>query len=744
MAASYQSPTTSEAPKTAPDGQVYEPSEADRKLIKVVEDAFARGRTLRRPHEQQWFVNKAFERGNQYVVWSEQAPGGLITPPAPRHRIRLVINLIQPTLRSRAAKFLKNRPLPIVVPATSDVDDRQNARFTGKALDYQTRRERLEAKYGEVVRLAQVYGHGYWWFYWDPSKPARIRTKDPLTQEVRVDTVQAGDVCIEADSPWSLLVGDATTPYIGDQPWILRLKVRGLDYVRARFPQTGKFVPGETTQEDALRYEQQVSTLNSQGLGGGAVSEAREARNGGVEGEKTHVVVREYFERPCPDYPKGRYLVTANGVLLKAQDYLPYGFEDLANPYPVCDFPDLVQVGQYWGTTVCEQLITPQKEYNLLRSKIAEHLRLMAHPKLLVARQHQIKVGAWTSEPGEVIEFHALPHLPPPTPWHPPPISADAWKMIEVLRQEFTEIAHIYPESEGQKGGSTSGYQTNLLQEATDAVHTPDVEAHGRVLEEAFYKIRRLMKQGYTVERLLTIAGKDLEPDAFEFSGEQIDDYADIKMVTASMLPSTPTAKAQMLLDFWKAGIFGPADDPEARRKVAMQLEMGTIEDTFNDARKDEQQARVENDRFLDGVALPTPDFYENHDTHYRVHTDLLKSPRQWDPQMKLALIAHVIGHVKYQNPQSAIQLALQYGMPQIVMDIMPPEMQAQAGMAAAQSAAAPPPPAPSMAPAPMGGAAAPSGPVGPQAGPADFSAPASPLPPGPPPLGGPEAGGFV
>lgn len=711
-------------PKVLTDqsGKVYEPNEKDRKLIKEVEDAFARGRTIRRPHESQWFVNIAFDRGNQYVVWNAQGLGGLTTPEAPRHRIRLVINLIQPTLRARASKFLKGRPVPIVVPATSDIDDRQNARFTSKALEYQTRRCRLEQKYGDAVRHAQLTGHGYWWFNWDPTITARIRTKDPLLQTPIVDEVQGGDVVVESDGPWSLLVGDPACHFIGDQPWIVRVKVRPLTYIRGRFTDTGKFVPGETSQEDALRYEQQVAQLNSQGMGGAGLSEAREARGGGETPEKTHAVVREYFEKPCPDYPQGRYIVTAGGVLLKQQDFLPYQFHDLANPYPCVDFPDLAQVGQYWGTTICEQLITPQKEYNLLRSKLAEQLRLMAHPKILVARQHLLPPGAWSSQPGEILEYHAVPHLPPPTPWHPPNIAADTWKVLEILRREISDIAHIYPESEGQTGQAKSGFQTNLLQEAVDAVHQPDVDVHARVLEEAYYKIRRIMKQGYTIERLLTIAGKDLEPEAFEFSGEQIDDYADIVMVASSILPKLPSAKSQLILDLWKAGVYGPVDDPEARRKVATQLEMGTLEDTFSDARKDEQQARVENDRFLDGQPLPTPDFYEHHDLHYKIHTDLLKSPRQWDEQQKLALIAHVIGHVKYQNPQSAIQLAIQYGMPQLVADIMPDGMQG------------PPPPG---APPPPG--IPPSGPMGPQAG-APMMGPA-PQPPAPPP-GGPAFGG--
>ncbi len=719
----------------------YTPTPEVQAKIAIVDNAFTRGRTIRRPHEPQWFINHAFDRGNHYVVWAEGR--GLTVPPAPSHRVRLTVNLVGPTNRARASKFLRARPVPVVVPATNDIDDRQNARFSSKALDYQTRTQRLEQKYADAVRIAQLMGHGYWWFHWNPNKTAKVRIKDDTTGQSSVELIGGmgveggGDLEVEVDSPWSTLVGDAALHFIGDQPWIVRLKMRPLDEVRARFPEEGQYVSGEASHDDALRYEEQVATLNAQGVGGTGLSEARETRAPETEeGKKTHVLLKEYFEKPCPDYPEGRYLVVANGVLLKDQPSLPYGFSDMANPYPCVDFPDIPKVGQYWATTICEQIIGPQKEYNLLRSKLAEQMRLMAHPKILVAKQHQLAPGAWTSEAGELVEYFAVPHLPPPTPWHPPNIAADTWKTLELLRKEISDIAHIYPESEGQVGSATSGFQTNLLQEAVDAIHQPDIDAHGRVLEEAYYKIRRMMKAGYSIDRLLTVSGKDMEPEAFEFGSDNIDDFADIVMIASSALPKLPSARTQMLLEFWKAGIYGAAEDPEARRKIIAQLEMGTADDLYSDARKDEQQARVENEKFQEQMPLPTPEFYENHDMHYRVHTDLLKQPKEWDPQQKLLLIAHVILHVKFQNPMSAIQLALQYGMPDLVADLLA-QQQGPGAQAPAPSPGGPPPsaaPPPNLPPAM--GIAPPGG-----AGPA-IPAPAPVAPPMAPPLPMPGMGG--
>jgi hypothetical protein len=160
-----------------------------------------------------------------------------------------------------------------------------------------------------------------------------------------------------------------------------------------------------------FRYERQIATLNNVGYGGIGLVESKSAAK---TGQPSLVLVKEFFEKPCLSYPKGRYAVVAGDILVRNQQELPFGFSDLENPYPVVTFSDVETAGQFWNPTVTEQLIGLQREYNLIRSKIAEQVRMMAFPKLLAAKQHQIPEGAWTSEAGEFVEYVAIPGVPPP------------------------------------------------------------------------------------------------------------------------------------------------------------------------------------------------------------------------------------------------------------------------------------------------------------------------------------------
>jgi hypothetical protein len=692
----------------APD---YQPTPQDQKLVQDINEKVQRWRKDRQPHEQQWFLNAAFFRGQQYVSWNDRDQR-LSVPPAPSHRVRLVINRIFPKVRARLAKFLKNRPTPHVVAAQEDQDAKMNARATERAIMFQWRRLQLESKYKDALLWCKDSAKAFWWLYWDEHALGRITQKDPLTGSVSSSEAPLGDVGIEVGSAFEVLVADPGISRIGDQPAIMRVKLRDVEDVRARYPQFAPYIKADSGDKDLFRFEKQIATLNNVGYGGAGLIDSR-GTLGRKDGQPSLVLVKEYFERPSATYPKGRYAVVAGDVLVRPEQELPYDFADLRNPYPVVAFSDVETAGQFWNPTVTEQLIPLQREYNLNRSKVAEQLRMMAFPKLLAAKQHQISEGAWTSEAGEFVEYVAIPGIPPPTPWHPPNVANDLWQSLQLLQREFDDVTQVYPAAEGDAGQATSGFQTNLLQEATDSVHHPDVRAHELCLEEAAIKIRRLMKLGYDVPRLIMTIGQNYEPEIQEFSSDNIDEAAIIQVEASSQLPDLKGAKIQAILELFNAGILGDVNDPDVKRRALEMLEIGDLNQAYDFARRDEDLARIEDNDLEEGRPLAAPEFYQNHNIHYQVHTDQLKNAvvRTWSPQQKLALITHVIGHVDFINPQSALQLAQQYNIqpPPHAMQLLQQQMLMQQqqqqmiahGINPAQMQGPPPPQSPPGAPHP-------------------------------------------
>lgn len=658
----------------------YTPSDADLAAVSEVDRKYQEWLQVRRIHEPQWFTNSAFFRNNSDVRWSG-IDGRMLNTASPiPQRSSRKINRIFAKVRARRAKFLKNRPTWIVVPATSDLKDKLDARTTGKVLDYIWRKIRLELKFRDALTWAEVCGRGYWWFGWDPDALGRVAQQmpgDPMNpaappQKVVSEAV-VGEVTVEVGSTFEILVGNSGMSSLSYQNELIRARERDLDYIRTHFPDRGHLVQADGGGTDPFQYESQIAGLSpiASPFGGGTSSIKQQQRD--AHGNPSTAVVKEYFCRPNSQYPKGRYVVVAGGVLLRDEQELPFGLWDLENPFPCVEFVDVPSAGQYWSTTVIEQLIDLQREYNGVRSMISTNLKLMGHPKVFVAAQHQIPEGAWSPDAGEIIVYQARPGIDKPFVWAPPNIVGDAWRLVELLKTEFDDVTQIYPASEGKTAGTESGFHANLLQEASDLVHGPDIRSHEIAIEEAAVKIRRIIKQRYDIPRLITVTSASYQPEVFEFSKEDVDDYADVVVQAGSALPMLKGARIQAALDLYAKGVLGDPADPEVRRRLLNVLDMGGMEDLYEYAQVDEQMINIENSEAEDGVPVAQPRFYEDHQKHWTGHINKLKSPAvmNWPSPARMGLLAHAILHAKYINHAAAYQMSIEAGL----MGLIPPPM---------------------------------------------------------------------
>lgn len=678
-------------------GKIYAPAPKDQKLITEVEGYYDAWRSDRRPHETQWFVNAAMRDGNQNIEVN-RITNRITNPEVPSHKQRFIANRIFPKYRARLAKFLKMRPQPVIVPASTDREDKLNARATQKVLDYLWRKLNLEIKYREALEWSAVCGKSFWWYHWNDKAIARTKMQTLLGDKI-IDA-PLGDPAVEVSSAFEVLVPNLGIARIADQPMIMRVKVREVEEVKVRYKDFADFIKPDSNREEIFQYERQIANLSPRGTSSGIGEKTKD--------KLTHITVKELFVRPNSTYPNGLHCVVAGGILLKQEESLPYGFKDCDNPYPVTEFTDTLVAGRFYPPTVIEQLIPLQREYNLIRSKVAEQIRIGVHPKILVAKQHQIPEDAWNSEAGEMVPYVALPGIPPPQPWVPPNIAGDAWRALDRTSEEFDAITQIYPSSEGQVGGAESGFQTNLLQEAADAAHIPDMRANELAVEEATFKLRKMVAKGYDTKRLITIVGRNYEPEVIEFSNSMIDEHAEVVVQAGSGLPMLKAQRIQAALDLWDRGALGNPQDPNAQRNLLNVLELGELESVQETSRRDEDLAKLENMNLQKqpGNGMPKPMFYENHDLHYQFHTDMLKSAEamSWPPEQRAALTAHVIQHMKFINPVAAYQLSIELGMVGIV-DPPPMPTAPPGAMAPNQPPPQPPPPGasgPEQAPPPF------------------------------------------
>ncbi len=690
--------TLSDTP-SAPEAQLEPlPKPIDEQaLIAEVRADFDEWSRLKRPFEGNWYLNAAFLRGEQNAVFNS-AQGRLITPQTPSYRVKPRINRIMPKVRGRNAKFFKNRPKPVVVPASTERKDILDARCTEKAILYTWARQRMEEKHKDARSWATIGAKGFWWIRWNEALEARVVQKDAVGKP-QAQTLALGDVEIEVGSPFEVFVADPAQPRIGRQPKIIRARLRARKDIQARYPLLEKVANAQVGANDSpVRIPDRIAQLNPSIATGFNVASAKDTH------EKM-VLVIEHFTAPCAEYPKGRYAVVVGEELAKVTDELPYQLYDHPyNPYPCVEFRDTLSAGQFWNTTIVEQLIDLQREYNEVRGLIRENLRAVSRPKIIVYKQHNLAEGAYTSQAGEVLELNWVPSLPPPQILQAANVANDCWNILALISKEFDDLTQIYPSAEGKAGTATSGYQTMLLQESADGVHAPDIREDELAIEEAGWKIRRLMKLMYDVPRLISILGPNSAPEVMEFHQNQIDEFAEVRIQAGSMLPDMKAARVQTIQEMFKAGLFGNPQDPQVRRRVLEMVELGGMDVVSEDERRDTDEAQQENYALQQAQAILAAQFYEDHITHIFVHQNALKSS-EWikgDPQQRAALIAHLITHYDFVNPQLAFGLRQQFNMQQlpIATPPLPPPPTAPPALGAPGAPAPPPSAAPPQAPA--------------------------------------------
>jgi hypothetical protein len=665
-------------------------AEAALKLASETTARYEKYRMFRQPHEGTWFVNAAMLRGQQKADYDADA-ATLVMPEAPSYAVSVELNKIRPKHRARMAKFFKNRPKPVVIPASTDYKDLMDARATERAIRYQWDRLRLESAYHDVRLWASVGSKAYWWLGYNENTLGRVELTDPITGRKRITPGVVGDITLEVGNVWEVLVADPTIAHIGKQPEILRVRAIQRKDAETRFPQIKAEQATGGRVADAKQTEDKLAGLKAGEHGMVSVGE-----------HKDEVLLIERYVAPCGPYPKGRRIVVCAGILVDAADELPFEFYDSpTNPVPCVEFSDGDHPGQFWGTTFIEQLVPLQRMLNRVMELIVENAEAVSRPKIIVYKQHNLPDGAWTSAAGEVVELTYIQGLPEPRILQAANVSGDLWNIVNLLLRQFDDISQIHTASEGGGSGQESGYQTNLLQEATDAVHAPDIRRDELAIEDAAWKMRRIMKLTYDVPRLIAIGGENSGPEMLEFSNRQINDAAEVRIQIGSMLPDLKAAKAQIALEYYKGGLLGDPADPQVRRKALGMIDMAGYEVIHEEDKLDEDEASRENQALKTGVPVSAAKWFHNHAIHALKHEAYMKTPEfaLLPDVQKLTFVAHLVTHYDFLNMPLAMGLRSQYGL-QAVPIAAPPPPDVPPAMPGAPGAPGAPPPAGASAPA--------------------------------------------
>lgn len=582
------------------------------------------------------FTNMAYLRGFDGVYYDTSNKQFRSNDPKRKiSRNRFKINKILPTVQNRLARLTQSPPKYDVRPKSNSSEDKDCARLGLEVINDVFDRQNFKEKQQEVLMNCMQGGIGYVQVTWDPMLGEPM--VNPETQEMSYQ----GDVRLEVLNLFEVFP-DPLAKSMDDCQWVIKAKVRKLDYFKDRYAERGAAVKEEEVWLSSSLYDLKSNATSAMGIGGQT-----------SEQQKNSALELVYYEKRSKDHPNGRMVVTASGVLLENKE-MPIGEFDIVK------FDDILIGGSFYAEAIITHLRPVQDQYNILRTKCADWIKRTLGGKYIAAKGAGLSQEAINNDNGEVVEYNPVPGAQPPTAMVIPMIPQYVYEDTKQLSQEFDFISGINEASRGVAPGAQMPFRGMALLVEQDqtriSVQTNrNEQAYGRL----GCAILKYVGKNYQMERILKVAGDGLAYAVKEFKGSDLGENYDVIVVAGSTVPTSKVLKRQDIINVFQMGLLGDPQDPKLRSKVLKMMEFGDVAEMWKDQALDEQCVKKAIASIEEGE-LPNPIGHEwdNHEmfikqmNEYRKQDKFEKLSDEQKGMFNYVAEWHVNALVSLTNPQ--------------------------------------------------------------------------------------------
>ncbi len=514
------------------------------------------------------FTNIAYLLGYDGVVYDTTARKFQNADPRRKlSRSRFKINKVLPTIQNRLARLTQSPPKYDVRPNSNSSEDKDCARLGIQVIDDIFDKQNFTEKQQDLLMCAMQAGVAYVQVSWDPTLGKPMATDEGHQG-------YEGDVRLEVLNMLEVFP-DPLAKNLDEAQWVIKAKVRKLDYFKDMYPDRGHAVQEEDVWLLSSIYDLKTNAMTGSGIVGASTSE--QMKNSAIE------IV--YYEKRSKDYPNGRMVVSANGILLENKE-LPIGEFDIVK------FDDILIGGRYHSEALITHLRPVQDQYNINRTKCANWIKRTLGGKYLVAKGAGLSQES-INDSEEVIEFNPVPNAPPPQALPCPTIPQYVYEDTKVLSQEFDFISGINEASRGQSPGAQMPFRGMALLVEQDQTRISVQTNRNEVgYARVGCAILKYIGKYYELPRMLKVAGDGLGYAVSEFKGADLNDNYDVIVVPGTTVPQSKVLKRQDIMNAFQEGLLGDPADPKLRAKVLKEMEFGDIAEVWKEQALDEQQIK--------------------------------------------------------------------------------------------------------------------------------------------------------
>lgn len=566
----------------------------------------------------------------------------------PPWRIRLVINLLLPRVRTYVSKLLRNRPTFDVLPATADTKDINVASRNKKILRGYWYQKEWNNQFVDLLLWLGLTGNAYLYVYWDPHKGPLYQAgpqdfvdtkaieqagnsgdeealtaviEDANQRFVKWQKKNKGNELFLGDCEWkSVCPLDVVYPEcqsFDEKEWIITSQLRDISYYATLGYDISKFKrPGDKDKRWML-FLKRIDSLAALDVTLGLTKADQ------MEIDDTKILELNFWLPPGEDLKHGYHCVIAGGMVLPdAKGPIPYNHRQI----PLVHLTAEKTPGKVLGFSAAEQTIPQMREYQRTRSQMIEIRNLMAKPKWLVPKMAHISKSALTSEPGEIVEYSGT--LAP----EQAAISNIPRFVTDLQGLDIRDLDEIWAQRDASKGINQSGVRSMVQNANLQDQDDGSLAIVGLILNTGISKAGRLtlatIDQFVKEDRLTAYLGERKRYESVTYGKDSLSgpnrnipgaDYFGVRVTDWTQFGLSRAGQLEFLKVLLQYQIFTAND----RAKVLEFVEMGYFEDQIDEGACDRSNAYQENILMMQGGQLQ-PQYTDNHLVHLEEHKNFM------------------------------------------------------------------------------------------------------------------------
>lgn len=584
--------------KVSPD----EDSDEAKDVTKFVKEQFDAAYRTRYEMELEWMQALAFFEGRQWYRINSAARNLASLQDDKEPNRYITINKMRPLIDGVVGKLTQVGPDARAVPLSYNERDQAASDEANFICGHFTRKFNRETQLKERVRWACVTGTSFVKVYWN-AKSEQVMPYFDLNGEITgYEQVQIGDVEEEIIPCFNIYIDPhaQTDQHIR---WMIHASIKPLGWFVDNYGEAGKKVKANAlTGQSAGNVDAYLEGSNG---GGQAWTQPTSARLNSADHRRMAAVVYEYWEKPTSQYPKGRYIVTADGQLLYAGIW-PYEKRD---EFPFIPLRWQPRSGTPYGHSLGFDLTHLQLTYNRVYSRAVEQMEKQKD-YIVVERRARIGADAFNSTGDDINDknrtYRKVYHdtgTRPPVITRAPGISADLFPFLQLMEKDMADIAGLHDVSQGMAQAGTPAESVRLLQRADNTQHSyirADIEISAAKIKE--WEIS--LVQQFAAAPFIGSVDDQMNPRDTSQQGvitfDAIRDGGQYRVVyvPGSTQEDSPDQKIQKISILRQMGLFGDPADPETNALVVKMLQLpetGTILEHLakQQAKQQEQQQQM-------------------------------------------------------------------------------------------------------------------------------------------------------